>query len=137
MLDSQELLKDKDWQAALGAPQKAADALIAASDTELPSDYLAFLAYSNGGQGSLSVHPLWLVLYPAKLVTDLLNDATRRLTFHSVLTIGSNGAGESIAFDFRPGAAFGIVYFDSANTDLQESVVPLAASFTQLLTKLA
>jgi hypothetical protein len=132
-LDCQELLQDKDWEAASGATQDALDALIAASDTDLPSDYIAFLADSNGGNGPLSVHPLWLMLYPAEMITDLLNDVPRRAMFPGLFIIGSNGAGESIAFDFRSGATVGVIHFDMINSDLQESVVPLAASFTQLL----
>ncbi|MFM2390283.1 MAG: hypothetical protein RLZZ437_1838 [Pseudomonadota bacterium] len=132
-MDWQQTLRGKDWQAATGAQKASVRALIAASENALPADYLDFLSFSNGGQGELAEQPLWLVLHDAEFVTNLLKDPTRKDYFPGFVQIGSNGAGEAIAFDFRPDSAGGIVYFDMVNSDLPESVVPLAASFTQLM----
>ena len=121
------------WQPKAGAAHEELAKLVAASGVRLPQDYLAFLRLSNGGEGPLSVDPLWLVLDSVDTVTDTLADGTFTEFFPSFVVIGSNGAGEGIAFDFRADGDAGVVYFDMTNTDLAESVRPLAASFTGLL----
>lgn len=121
------------WQSEEGAASADLAKVVAASRMALPEDYLSFLRVSNGGQGPLPVEPFWLVLDSVDTVTDTLADGTLTEFFPSFIVIGSNGAGEGVAFDFRSGGEAGVVYFDMTNTDLAESARPLAASFTGLL----
>ncbi|MFT3688814.1 SMI1/KNR4 family protein [Paenirhodobacter sp.] len=121
------------WQPEKGAAGEDLAKMVAASRLALPEDYLSFLRVSNGGQGPLPVEPFWLVLDSADTVIDTLADGTFTQFFPSFLVIGSNGAGEGVAFDFRSGGDAGVVCFDMTNADLAESIRPLAASFTGLL----
>jgi hypothetical protein len=43
--------------------------------------------------------------------------------------IGGSGGGEEIALDVRGAEPWPVVYFDTTNIDLQESVQPLARDF--------
>lgn len=121
------------WQSEEGAASEDLAKMVSASRMALPEDYLAFLRVSNGGQGPLPVEPLWLALDSVDTVTNTLADGTFTEFFPSFIVIGTNGAGEGIAFDFRSGGDAGVVYFDMTNIDLAESAQPLAASFTGLL----
>lgn len=130
------MLEDKDWQIQAGAAASEIAGLIAASAHPLPADYLSYLNFSNGGEGPLSIYPLWLVLDNAAFVAHSLREGTFAEFFPGLVVIGSNGAGEAIAFDFRQGVANGIVCFDMTNSDLTESIQHLAASFTELISLL-
>lgn len=121
------------WRGKAGATEAEIADLVAAATCPLPADYLAFLRISNGGEGALSAPPLWLVLDDAAFVARSLRQAQAEPFFPGLLVIGSNGAGEAIAFDLRHGAVAGIVCFDMTNADLSESVQPVAASFTDLM----
>ena len=127
------MLEGKDWQAKAGATAVELADLIAASGNTLPDDYLSFLSFSNGGEGPLSVDPLWLVLDDAVFVAETMRNGTFAEFFPGLIVIGSNGAAEAIAFDVRQGSSSGIVYFDMTNSDLAECVQPLARSFTALM----
>ena len=127
------MLQGKEWQAKAGAPADQIADLIAASGNTLPDDYLSFLRHSNGGEGELCVHPFWLVLDDADSVAKAMRDGTFAAFFPGLIVIGSNGAREAIAFDTRQGVVTGIVCFDMTNTDLAQSVQPLAGSFTELM----
>lgn len=127
------MLQEKDWQIQVGAAANELADLIAVSANPLPDDYLSYLNFSDGGEGPLSIHPLWLVLDNASFVAHSLREGTFAEFFPGLVVIGSNGAGEAIAFDFRRGVANGIVHFDMTNIDLTESIQPLATSFTELM----
>ena len=96
-------MKDKNWSTKAGAAAADIAELIAMSGNALPEDYLRFLRFSNGGEGPLSIQPFWLVLDSAAFVTSTLLDGTLSEFFPGLVVIGSNGAGEAIAFDFRSG----------------------------------
>lgn len=83
--------------------------LVAESTVELPNDFLAFLALSNGGCGSLACPAYGFDLWPAE---DLLkfNAAYETSTYiPGFIGFGSNGAGELLAFDTRQGQPYPIV----------------------------
>ncbi|MFN4157841.1 MAG: SMI1/KNR4 family protein [Gemmobacter sp.] len=127
------MLERKDWQPQPGVPADDLDKLTAAAALALPEDYLSFLRVSNGGEGPLSVHPLWLVLDPAALVVEALTEGWFAEFFPGFVVIGLNGAGEAVAFDTRSGSVQGLIHFDMTDIDLDESVQPLAPSFAALL----
>lgn len=103
------------------------------SGNRLPVDYFDFLRFSNGGEGPLSVQPMWLILDDVDTVAQALRDKAFEEFFPGLIVIGSNGSGEGIAFDFRENAVSKIVYFDLVDIDLDESIQPLAPSFHDLL----
>jgi len=127
------MLEDREWTKTEGARPEGIRALADAAPEPLPKAYLQLLADTNGGEGPLPVQPLWLVLYPAEEVAQIARDATFEEFFPGLFVIGGNGGGEAIAIDFRGSHPSPIVAFDMTNSDIEESVRPLAASFEALL----
>ena len=92
--------------------------------------YFSLLRYSNGGEGPLPVHPLWLCLHPAEQVIENAREGI--FSFPGMFVIGSNGAGEAIAFDLRGTGSPPLVHFDMI--DPEESVLTIALTFDIALT---
>jgi hypothetical protein len=123
----------RDWQGAEGASAAALQALRDAAPTPLPERYFELLEQTNGGEGVLPVQPLNFCLYSAEEAAQCAREGTFRDHFPGLFAFAGNGAGEVIAFDLRQDPAGPIVYFDVCNSDLEESVVPLAESFDDLV----
>ena len=69
---------------------------------ELPSDYLEFLRFSNGGCGDLPVQP-WCFdsLWTAEQLADSNRDCEVAEYCPGFFGIGTSGGGEMFAFDMR------------------------------------
>jgi SMI1 / KNR4 family (SUKH-1) len=96
---------------------------------ELPSEYLSFLRQSNGGEGPLGAQPFYLQIDPAEEVALALEQRRHEAFFPGFIMIGSDGGGEYIALDVRGSAPWPVVAIDMTNSDLSESVLPIAPSF--------
>lgn len=70
MFSGAKMLERKEWQKKPGASDVTLNRLASASPFPLPESYLESLAYSNGGEGPLSVQPGWLILDPAETVVE-------------------------------------------------------------------
>ena len=127
------MLEDREWHKAEGASAEAIALLRSIAPVDLPESYFSLLSFSNGGEGPLSVQPLWFCLYPAEEVAQLERDGTFRQFFGKLFVIGGNGGGEAVAFDLRESEPYPLVSFDMANTNLAESVWPIAPSFDAAL----
>ena len=121
------------WFAVDGASAEALAALRVVSPMSLPESYFALLAFSNGGEGPLCVQPLWLSLFPAEEVVRLQLAGTFRESHPNLLVIGSNGAGEAVAFDLGTPEPYTVVAFDMSNGEQGEGVQPMAESFDRML----
>ncbi len=121
------------WFNVDGASPEALAGLRVVSPVSLPESYFALLAYSNGGEGPLCVQPLWLSLFPAEEVVRLHLAGTFRETHPQLLVIGSNGAGEAVAFDLGTPEPYAVVAFDMSNGDQSDNVQPMAESFDKML----
>lgn len=121
------------WFNVEGASPEALSGLRVVSPASLPESYYALLAYSNGGEGPLCVQPLWLSLFPSEEVVRLLLAGTFRDGFPNLLVIGSNGAGEAVAFDLGASEPYPVVAFDMSNGEGAEAIQPMADSFDELL----
>ena len=126
-------MNEKSWLGCEGATLEDLNGLSAVTGNVLPTSYLSFLGNSNGGEGPLRDDPYWMVLDPATDVAAAVATSTFSKSFPGLLVIGGNGAGEGIAFDFRADHDGRIVFFDMTNSDLMESIRPLAGSFSALL----
>ncbi len=109
------------------------DVLRRASSVELPESYFQLLAFSNGGQGPLSVQPFYFALYDVEFTAEGIVQHRYEEFFPGFVIFGSNGGGEYIAFDICGSAPWPIVYIDMCNADLEESVEPLAVDFDSFL----
>ena len=105
----------------------------ATAPVPLPESYVKFLTDSNGGEGPLCVQPDWLILYTAEEVAGIETKGTFHEFFPNHFVIGSNGGGEGIALIAGKSGVEKVVYFDMTNSNLEESVVPLAPSFEGLI----
>jgi len=122
-----------EWFQKQPASPKAIADLRAELSVDLPQEYFDLLAFSNGGEGPLSVSPYTFCLDSAEEALDYNKTNSLHDHFPGLFIFGGNGAGELIAFDIRALKPWPIVAFDSANTDLTESVVPIAKDFAGFL----
>ncbi len=127
------MLHGRQWQKVVGAAPHAIDALKSIAPVDLPESYYSLLAFSNGGEGPLAVQPLWFCLYPAEEAAETERDGTFREFFEGLFVIGSSGGGEALAFDLRGSEPYPVVAFDMANTNLSESLTPVAPTFEAVL----
>src|SRR5262245_58891832 len=58
------------WDREQPAPESAIKNLIEQAGIELPEDYIAFLRYSNGGEGELGIQPWWFRIWAAEEVIE-------------------------------------------------------------------
>ncbi|WP_168223049.1 SMI1/KNR4 family protein [Oceanicola sp. D3] len=128
------MLAGRNWSKAGGASGTAIASLVETCKYPLPNDYLWFLRLSNGGDGPLSVDPLWLCIYSAESVEDYARSGLEEEHHPGLFVIGSNSGGEYIAFDFRDDGEGKLVYFDGVAGE--ESSEPLAESFSDLISLL-
>ena len=77
---------------------------------ELPSDYLDFLRFSNGGCGDIPVQP-WCFdsLWSAEELADCNRDYEVANYCPGFFGIGSSGGGEMFAFDMRSSEPWPVV----------------------------
>ena len=123
----------REWHGNPGASEEAIALLVAAAPVRLPKGYLALLSESDGGEGPLPVQPFKIVLNSASEVVKDYQDGTFEEFFPGLFVVGSNGAGQGIAFDTNHGDPGPIVYFDMTNIDLSESIVLLVKDFDLLM----
>lgn len=126
------MLTDREWFKIDEAPPAELQSLRSAAPVHLPAGYLGLLSYTNGGEGPLPVSPYWLCLYPAAEVVAIAGEPKDPALGH-LFVIGGNGGGEAIALDLRAPKPHPVVAFDMTNTDVEESLVTIAASFTAFL----
>lgn len=124
---------ERIWNRKPGASLKEMDALRRASPVELPESYFQLLAFSNGGEGPLSVEPFYFVLDELQYTVDGIAQNRYEEFFPGFVVFGSNGGGAYVAFDIRGSAPWPIVHIDMCNIDLEESVWPLAKDFDLFL----
>jgi hypothetical protein len=121
------------WFKYPGASAEALDALRARAGIELPKEYFDLLAFSNGGEGPLSVSPYNFCLDSAEDALKYKVAKTYEEFFPGFFVFGSNGGGEYIAFDVRGGKPWPVVAIDMTNINLWESVEFIAKDFRSFL----
>jgi hypothetical protein len=99
----------------------------------LPQSYLAQLASSNGGEGSLGVEPGWISLWPAETVIAMNSRYSITDFLPGFFGFGSNGGGELFAFDARGAEPYPIVMVPFITMDPDDAVA-IAHSFEELRT---
>jgi cell wall assembly regulator SMI1 len=111
-----------------GATDEALDTAAATLGIDLPADYRAVMREVNGGEGAFGES--WLRLHR---VEDLVERNEVWREFQRPFTaFGSNGGGESYAWDCREGRAGN--YATVSDIDLDpESAVPCGATFEEFL----
>jgi hypothetical protein len=98
-----DILSDPDarWEREPAANPESIQQLRAEARYPLPASYLAFLAFSNGGEGPLAVAPGWFVIWSAEEVLESNEGYQVDKEVPGFFGFGSNGGGELFAFDTR------------------------------------
>ena len=121
------------WYGNAPAESGALDRLRNIAGISLPQNYLAFLAWSNGGEGPLGIEPGYIVIDSAEDAATQKEQKLFEEFFSGFFMFGGNGGGELLAFDLRADEPWPIVMIDMTNIDLKESVVRIADNFHDLL----
>jgi len=127
------LSKEREWFKVDGASSEAIEKLKAICGIQLPTEYLDLLRYSNGGEGPIPVNPFNFCLDSAETVTNNLTEKTFEEFFPGFLVIGGSGGGELIALDLRNLTKKQVVALDATNSDIDESRMLIAETFTDFL----
>ena len=101
----QDVLADNSarWERQPPASQHAIDSLRAAVPWKLPAEYLAFLSYSNGGEGELGIRPGWFHIWSAEEVVGV-NESYQVAEYHpGYFGFGTSLGGVMCAFDMLAG----------------------------------
>jgi hypothetical protein len=124
---------DRVWYKFPGASREALQELRANVGVELPDEYYDLLAFSNGGEGPLSVSPYNFCLDSAEDATKYKVTKSYEEFFPGFFVFGGNGGGEYIAFDLRGSKPWPVVAIDMTNINLSESVQLIAIDFPSFL----
>jgi hypothetical protein len=124
---------DREWKGADGASPELLESLRKVLPVDLPPEYSQLLAFSNGGEGSLSVPPYNFCLDDGECAAKQWADKLFEEFFPGFFVIGSNGAGEAIAFDMRGSKPWPLIAFDMTDIDRDESVMAIAPDFVSFL----
>ena len=132
MIDIVTILKDRDWYKEKPAGQKQIEELIANATPGLPAEYIAFLQYSNGGEGSLGVNPGWFCLWAAEDVIERNKGYEIDKELPGYFGFGSNGAGELFAFEITQGEPWKIVIIPFIPMEANYAIV-IANNFEEFI----
>ncbi len=125
------MLTDRSWYKADGATDHAIQALVDEAPFVLPPAYLDLLRFSNGGEGPLSVQPLWLNLFPAEEALTIIRHGAVEQNLPGLFVFGDSGGGETFAIDGRVAGAYPVVAMEMAGSEVR--LRPVAADFDALL----
>ena len=113
----------RKWSSRPPPSEDAIEQLKQTAPDALPKEYLALLRYTNGGEGPLSLPPLYFLLYDTDLAREINHCADQQELYTGHFVIGSNGGAETIAFDTRAGKPWPIVMYDAvAGTETEVTI---------------
>jgi hypothetical protein len=117
------------WHPAAPASENAIANLIGKVGFELPSDYLEFLRFSNGGYGEIPVQP-WCFdnLWTAEELLEYNRDYEVAKYCDRFFGIGSSGGGEMFAFDMRSKKPWPVVAVPFIGMEA-DAALPVASDF--------
>ncbi|MES2826373.1 MAG: SMI1/KNR4 family protein [Pseudomonadota bacterium] len=116
------------WYKSEGASEFEITKLRILVNFELPQAYIELLRFSNGGEGSLNVQPLYFVLDSVENAISYFESEASKV-FSSYFVFGGNGGGEFLAIEKQTGA---VVSINSCNSNTEE-VGRVARSFSKFL----
>jgi hypothetical protein len=132
MIDIAETLKDAVWDTEKPAKPESIENLVANAGKDLPSEYLALLRYSDGGEGSLDIGPGWLQLWSSEEVLQHNQGYKIEEYIPEFFAFGSSGGGELLAFDMRFGKPWKVVMIPFIPMSAKEAIV-IAKDFEEFI----
>ncbi|PQO37030.1 hypothetical protein C5Y96_07680 [Blastopirellula marina] len=117
-----EILSDSTagWTRRPPATNDDIKALIASCDFDLPDEYLAFLRYSNGGEGFLCIEPWYFQLCSSGELPEYNQGYNVSEFLPGWFAIGSSGGGEMLAIrkqDGSPCPVYMVPFIPMAESD--------------------
>ncbi len=103
----------KSWHKVDGASEVAIASLRRAAGFDLPEEYVEFLRFSNGGEGSLCEPWGAFCLDDAETACH----SARTMLYPGRFVFGGNGGLDLFAFDLTCGAPWPVVVFDGVNPE--------------------
>lgn len=100
-----------NWEFSEGASEREIAKLISSVEIQLPDAYLNLLRKHNGGEGDLSLEPVWLQLWSIDEVIDTCH-AKSFVEYPGFFFFASNGGLESLAFKIEDENCIEIFMFD-------------------------
>lgn len=91
----------QEFNRRLGASSEQVAACERWLGASLPSDYIDFLKYTNGGEGFIGKH--YLIAWPVESIPARHLDYEPTREVPEFVLFGSDGGGEALAFDRRAG----------------------------------
>ena len=125
------MLLAREWRAIPGASDAEIQRLTRTLPFSPPSGYIELLKATNGGEGELSLQPLWFNLFDVDFAIQLWDDSNYRLNYPDHFFFGSNGGLESIAMNMTEPSPWPIVAIDPVAG--LESSTTIATSFEEFL----
>jgi len=124
MLDIPKVMSESNrhWDPKPPATEDAIRLVQQAAPQGLPPEYFQLLRYSNGGEGSLALPPLYFMLYSAEDSAEFNTDPRYSNLWPGQFTFGSNGGLERIAFDIGKPTPWPVIMFDPI-AGMESSVV--------------
>lgn len=124
----------REWRRVDGASPAEIAELRSFLTFDPPAEYLELLTFSNGGEGELSLEPLWFELFDIAFAIQLWRDERYRTEYPDLFFFGSNGGLESIAFDMSARRPWPIVMVDCiAGLDSAREIAPSITNFIERL----
>ena len=123
MINIAEILKDAVWDTKEPAKHESIKSLVANVGKDLPSEYLALLRYSDGGEGNLDIDPGWLQLWSSEEVLEHNRGYEIAENMPGFFGFGSSGGGELLAFDTRFGKPWKVVMIPFIPMSAKEAIV--------------
>jgi hypothetical protein len=118
-----------NWTPAPPAPQEVVSSLRQSLGIDLPSDYLDFLLFSDGGYGSIPVSPwCFYSLWKASELAESNRNYQVPIYCPDFFGIGSSGGGEMFAFDMRRPQPWPVVHIPFIGME-PGAALPVAPNF--------
>ena len=121
-----------NWHPELPAAPTIIQELRLQSGLDLPTDYLAFLRFSNGGGGNFGIDSGWFWLWPAEEVLQLNRDYEILHWVPGFFGFGSDGGGEALTFDTRTPQPWKIYKIPFVGLEESEAIL-IAQSFAAFI----
>ena len=132
MINIVEILKDAVWDTEEPAKNESIERLVANAGKDLPSEYLALLRYSDGGEGSIDIGPGWLQLWSSEEVLQHNQGYQIEEYLPGFFGFGSSGGGELLAFDTRGEKPWKVVMIPFIPMSEKEAIV-IAKEFEEFI----
>jgi SMI1/KNR4 family protein SUKH-1 len=124
------------WDGNPPAAEDDIEALVSSSPAPLPSEYVALLRLSDGGQAQLSGYPSYVRIWSARTAIEYNRDYEVQQWLPGFVGFGDNGGPDMVGFDTRFGQPYRVCAIPFAPMEWEAAigeVTDFSAFIRQLL----